>query len=156
MEQGAWNVVERSDGHLVATYKNVFVTMWWAPARVEQLRGLPAHQDEMGRRWPGGWGTLAVLGADAGKISAEVRAEGERITKHQKQGMRAIAQVIEGTGFGAAAVRSVASALTLFKRSGPPTKIFDALGPGVAWLMHELGTPADAPALLKALRAART
>jgi hypothetical protein len=155
MSEEGFRLIDEDAGHLVGSFKNVFVTVWWAPATVEQVQRLPAQQEPLGRGYPRGYAALAILDAGAGRVSAEVRAIAEKRLRQQPPNLVAVAQVIEGTGFGAAAVRSVASALTLLSRSGVHTRTFDALDPAAYWLMGKLNTAVYAPDLVKAVRGAR-
>ena len=155
MPSSGLKLLTKSEGHLVGSFENVFVSMWLEPATVEQLRALRGYQDAFARDFPDGFGNLAILGAGAGKVSPEVRAEGERITKSPSPSIRATAQVIEGKGFGAAAVRSVAAALMKLNTAPTPTKIFDSLPTGAAWLMITLAKPHATAKLVEAVLQAR-
>jgi hypothetical protein len=60
--------------------------------------------------------------------------------------MLAAAQVVEGTGFRGAAMRSVLSMLQLAVRPPYPMKVFDNVVAAAHWLSTELATRAgDAP-----------
>jgi len=51
--------------------------------------------------------------------------------------------------------RSWGTRILLDRSGGPRTKIFDSLEAGAAWLMAELGSPAEAPGLARSVRSAR-
>jgi hypothetical protein len=156
MANTSLTLLERSDGHLVGSFDDIFVSIWWAPADVAQLLALAEYQEEMARDYPAGYGSLTILGAGAGKVSAEVRAEAERVSRRGSLHIRANAQVIEGTGFGAAAVRSVAMAIMALSGSRAPFKMFDSLSPAAGWLTLKLGKPKLAAPLVNAVLDART
>jgi hypothetical protein len=134
-------VLDRSEGHLIATFDNVLVTAWRAPGTMEQLRALPRHAESLARRYPKGYGTLLLLSPDAVKASAEVRAEGNRVAKNPVGITLATANVLEGKGFGAAALRALMHTYTMLNPNRTPTRTFDTLPPAATWLMAQLGAP---------------
>ena len=128
------HVFVSDDAHLAALWHDVYVTAWWGDTTVARLRGVDAYQREVLRRRPAGFVALALLSSSKVGMSAEVRAEAERVSRESPPQLRAIAQVIHGTGFAAAAIRSVATGITMLSTRGRAVKIFDTLEPAAAWL----------------------
>jgi hypothetical protein len=132
---------------LAAQFRNVFLSAWWGDTTVAKLRQVSAIQSEVARTCPKGFVALGLIRSVNANLPADVRAEAERITRDPAPGLRAIAQVIYGSGFAAAAIRSIATGIQLFSRNGRPSKIFDSLENAAAWLaprMNELSDPAGA------------
>jgi hypothetical protein len=90
---------------------------------------------------------------DAAK--AEIR---NTVVRHQKQ-MCALAYVIEGQGFGAAAMRSAISFISLLARYPFPQKTFANIAAATAWTMQQMPTGAakdiSAAELISVLEAMR-
>jgi hypothetical protein len=72
------------------------------------------------------------------RMDAEVRAEATRLSKNPGQNIKAIAQVIEGTGLGAATTRMIASGLMLLRKTAPPSKLFEDVRTAAQWLLPHI------------------
>jgi hypothetical protein len=142
MDSGpALTIIERRDGLIVGLWGNVFLTLWRGGATVELLQRVRAHHLEADRKLPGGFCALAVMSGPMLHMSPDARAEAESLSKNPGRNLTAIAQVITGTGFAAAATRALASGLMLVRKGNVPTKIFSEVAPAARWL-----TPYFAPA----------
>ncbi len=134
-----------SDGaHLAATYRNVFITAWWGDTTVERLKRVGEFQEDVARRMSKGFVALALIRSANTNLPADVRAEAERLSKTPAPNMKAIAQVIYGSGFAASMIRSVATGMQIVSRMPKPTKIFDTLETAATWLvphMNEIPEP---------------
>jgi hypothetical protein len=123
---------------LAALYRNVFITAWWGETTVARLKRVGAVQSEVARAWPKGFVALALIRSANTNLPPDVRAEAERLTKDPSSCLRAIAQVIHGSGFAAAAIRSIATGMQLLSRHGRPSKIFDSLDNATVWLVPQM------------------
>jgi hypothetical protein len=86
-------------------------------------------------RFPAGFLALALLPTTAGlTLPAEVRREAERVAANRSSAAKAIAHVIEGTGFVAATVRSISIGMSMLARTHAPHRIFGGVEPATAWL----------------------
>ena len=134
-----------SDGaHLAATYRNVFITAWWGDTTVARLKRVGELQEDVARRLSKGFVALALIRSSNTNLPADVRSEAERLSKTPAANMRAIAQVISGSGFAASMIRSVATGMQIVSRMPKPTKIFDTLDTAATWLvlhMNEIPEP---------------
>jgi hypothetical protein len=139
----ALNILDRDDRMLVATWHNVYVTLWRGMATLEGLRRVGHHQQRLDQRFTDGYCALAVIRASVARMDPEVRAEATRLSQNPGQNLKAIAQVIEGTGLGAATTRMIASALMLVRKTKTPSKLFDDVPAAVRWLMPYI--KADTP-----------
>ena len=134
------------EAHLAAIHRNVYITAWWGETTVPRLRRVGEIQNELARKWPKGFVALALIRSANANLPADVRAEAEKLSKEPAANLKAIAQIIYGTGFAAAAIRSVATGMVLIARHPRPTKIFGTLEAAATWLvphMNALPEPAD-------------
>ena len=141
---GDTRIFVSDEAHLAAIYRNVYLTAWWGDTTVARLRRVGEIQTELARKWPKGFVALALIRSANANMPADVRAEAEKLSKEPATNLRAIAQVIYGAGFAAAAIRSVATGMVLVARSPRPTKIFSTLEDAATWLvprMNELPEP---------------
>jgi hypothetical protein len=137
-------VLASDEAFLAAIFRNVYLTAWWGDTTVARLRKVGELQSEVVRKCPKGFVALALIRSVNANLPADVRAEAERLTKEPPPGLRAIAQVIYGSGFAGAAIRSVATGMQLISRQPRPSKVFDTLEHATSWLaprMNELPDP---------------
>ncbi|HXU74467.1 MAG TPA: hypothetical protein VN947_34470 [Polyangia bacterium] len=140
-------VIDRGENHLFGTWHNVFVTMWRGRATLETMKRVSAVQGQLDKRFGGGYCALAVLSMSSLRMDAEMRDEAKRLTDNPGPSLRAIAQVILGTGLGAATTRMVASGLMLVRRSKTPSKLFDDVASAASWLLpHIRAAAGEGPA----------
>ena len=130
---------------IVANWRNVSITMYLSVPTIEQLH-YTGHK-VLERQYPDGFAALVVMHASAMKVSPEVRAEAERVSKNVPVGLKAIAHVIVGRGFAAATMRAIASGVMALSRKTVASKIFDEPRPASNWLLTKLG---EAPGPLQA------
>jgi hypothetical protein len=137
-------VFASDDSHLVALWRNVFITAWWGETTVARLKNVGVVQKDVVRRLPNGFVALALITASNTNMPADVRAEAEKLSREPPPQLRAIAQVIHGVGFSAAAIRALASGMQLMGGGKSPSKIFNTLDSAATWLsprMNALLTP---------------
>ena len=143
---GDTRIFVSDEAHLAAIHRNVYITAWWGETTAARLRRVGEIQNELARKWPKGFVGLALIRSANATLSAEVRAEAEKLSTGASPNLKAIAQIIYGSGFVAAAIRSVATGMILLARSQRPSKIFGTLESGATWLvpyMNALPEPAD-------------
>jgi hypothetical protein len=121
------------------------------------LRRVGELRREVAGRFPEGFVALAVLPHVSleAPLLKELRAEAERLMTTSPKELLAVAEVIEGSGFLAATVRSIATGLVLVTRPPFPTRIFAGVEPAAAWLAAwaDRGERATAPRrLVEAMR----
>jgi hypothetical protein len=153
-------VIHYSDGGIaVATAANAFICVFREPATLPRLvevrRAIGTHT----RKWGHDTVSLSVLEPSAAaSVPKDVRDETGAITRDYPSIAAAI--VIEGSGFRAAAVRSVLAAIYLVARSPYPHKICEDIDVAARWLLgHAAGaghahfTPAGLRGAAEAARA---
>jgi hypothetical protein len=139
-------VLDRGDNHLFGTWHNVFVTMWRGRATLDVMKRVSRFSQELDTRFADGYCALAVLSMSSLQMDAEMRAEASRLTNNPGPNLKAIAQVIQGTGFGAAATRMVASGLMLVRKTKTPSKLFDDVAAAGRWLVPYIRATGEGPA----------
>jgi hypothetical protein len=148
-------VLDRGENHLFGTWHNVFVTIWRGPATLDSMKRVGAFQRQLDKRFSDGFCALAVLNMSSVRMDAEMRAEASRLTNSPGPNLKAIAQVIQGTGLGAATTRMVASGLMLVRKTKTPCKLFDDVNAATRWLLPHIRAAAGAgPATPDALAVA--
>jgi hypothetical protein len=141
---GDTRIFVSDEAHLAAIHRNVYITAWWGETTVARLKRVGEIQNELARKWPKGFVAIALIRSANANLPADVRAEAERLSKEPAANLRAIAQVIYGSGFAAAVIRSVATGMVLIARRPRPTKIFGTLETAATWLvphMNEIPEP---------------
>src|SRR5262249_45463377 len=99
----------------------------------EQLRACGELERELVARFPDGFLALTILPTSDVRLTADVRAEAERLASGLSDSVRALAQVIEDDGFVAAAVRSVTFALSLLSPQRKKMRIFRDVEDAAEW-----------------------
>jgi hypothetical protein len=146
MGQTGLSVLEQDEIHLVGLWHNVLVTLWRGSTTLESMKQLGVHHREADRRFVNGFCALAVVEAVSSlRMDPEVRAEAARLSQNPGQNLKASAQVIQGTGLGAATTRMIASGLMLLRKKTMPSKLFDELPAAARWLMAYVKPAAQEP-----------
>jgi hypothetical protein len=115
---------------------NVQILLSLQPPSSEFMRTIISELDALGKECRLGTGHLLVIRSDVPPPSEEVRAYIKR--ELSRSSMLAAAQVVEGTGFRGAAMRSVLTMIQLTIRPRYSMKIFDNVKTGATWLSEEL------------------
>jgi hypothetical protein len=139
----AFTVLERSEHVVIGLWHNCFVTVWRSSATLEAMRRVGEHHRQLDERFTGGLCALAVISVASVRMDAEIRAEATRLSENPGENMTAIAQVILGTGLGAATTRMIASGLMLVRKRKLPSKLFSDVASAARWLTPYL--KGDAP-----------
>jgi serine/threonine-protein kinase len=105
------------------------------PPTVEQQRSARRQTLELGLRYPAGLGCLVIIDAQSPAPDAEVRREIDQVLADLSPCLRALAWVVLGDGFQAAAVRAVLTGLPLGRPRSYPTKIASDLRSALAWAL---------------------
>ena len=143
----------------LATWREVFVSVWRAVGTVNDVRTQYAQQRQHAQKL-GSEKVIAisvVQSRAAMSLDADVRRAIEEGTKTTQEHMKASAVIITADGFGAAAIRSVIAALMMLNRPKFPTQVFGNDDEACAWAGGFLtnvtrGGASPAAALRTALR----
>ena len=89
---------------------------------------------------PGGIAVFVSIAEHAGVPSGPARTDLARLLRDHAPSIRASTVAVEGSGFRAAAIRSVLAGISLFVRPGYPHRVTDSLLASVDWLAATCGT----------------
>jgi hypothetical protein len=149
-------VFERDAAFGAGLWRRVFATVWRDTPTAERLRTCGRFQDEVTRRCPDGFVALAVLPSKHARLAPDVREAAEELSRNPSPALVAIAQVISGTGFIAAATRMVATGMSLLNQR-TPTKWFDSVQHAADWVSARVARiPGAEPASAQEIVAAFT
>jgi hypothetical protein len=119
----------------IALWRNVLVASWRDAPTPPFMRKMGDHTAAIIARYPKGYISLAFVPPIAVFPGPEFRVEAERVTKLGATHLKAIAQVVEGKGFGAATVRALISGVHMVSRNAYPSRVFDETDEAISWLL---------------------
>jgi hypothetical protein len=139
--------------HSVGTLDNTLLVVWRDTPTLEAFKRVNAAAARLAERCPDGIGTFGVAPANMPLLGSAERKEASALLERFGGQLRAVASVIEGTGFAASATRSVMTAISVLARSPCPLKIFGSFDEGVDWYTARVDIPP--PALRQAIERMR-
>lgn len=137
MPQYGVQLLDASPDHLVGTVDQVLLIVWRVRTLVTAVDRIQMAYDELVANCPEGIGLLNIVEQTAPMPGSDAR---ERIATFLREASRVSASAVafEGTGFRAAAVRSVVAGLALLARQAFPHKIFPTVETAAEWLVPTL------------------
>lgn len=131
-------VLHEGDGILVAEIGKVCVALWRKDSTMERFRIQKVGLTDFVRQHPGA-GFLCVVESTSGVPGEDVRKASSELFASLGTDLRAIAMVIEGTGFRSAIVRSVASGIVLLMgKRATPISYFSNVDAAAQWLQDQV------------------
>jgi len=127
--------------HVSAVFQNVIISYSVAEPNTGYMADWVKTIVELSRDNPRGVASIIVIDGSAKPPSEEIRADIKRAIAQAGPHLRGLAQVVEGTGFGAAAKRSALSVITLVARFPFPIKIFSTRREAAFWVKEMLSDP---------------
>ncbi len=114
-------VLQIADGILMAELGHLCIAIWRKDSTMERFAVQKAALTSVVSRHKGKAGFLCVVEESSGVPNDAVRDASSKLFRSLEGDLRAIAMIIEGTGFRSALVRSVASGIVMLmgKRSMP-------------------------------------
>jgi hypothetical protein len=128
--------------HASATFRDVLLVIWRQAPTLAALDDVHEAARQLTEAAPDGIGVLGVAQAGMPMIGAVERRRAGDLLKEFGAHIRALASVIEGSGFLAGTTRSVMTAITLMARPPSPVKIFATVAEAVAWQAPLVGARA--------------
>lgn len=131
----------------------VLIASWRGDVGMESVQALVAYRNEMLKdRFVG---AIHMAEESVRLPPAEIRAAARAGVESRGDVRHGIALIIFGSGFGASAIRSVATAIFTL-RAGPPTRIFADVKSAALWLSERVEPGAlDAGRLVSACESIR-
>jgi hypothetical protein len=119
---------------IMSTWQTVMFARWRGAPTIEAVRAVREAVRESATTLSRFAGFNFVDAIGATQFEEAVRNEISLIRRENAARQQAIATVIEGTGFWASTVRSVASGIAIMQREAFPSKNFPSLEDGCIWL----------------------
>lgn len=124
--------------HCLAVVGRTVVSFSLQPPNPSYLKAWAAAMDRLAQQSNQPISALTVIDSGARVPDDEAKTEiRNTVLRHQKQ-VCAFAYVIEGHGFGAAAMRSAISFISLLARYPFPQKTFANIPAATAWMMQQV------------------
>jgi len=122
-----WNVVTQNHDYALASWNEIVALVWRHDTTLEGIQNSNTLVAEVAHLHPKGIALLTLISAVAPMPSSEARKALADLMSSNRY-IRCSAVIMEGTGFRAAAVRSVVTGLTLLSRHEYPHRICDVEG----------------------------
>jgi hypothetical protein len=154
---GGAETVGELGGHLVLSIGQIAVLVWVRPPSVAGVRECRRVFCQLAKT-SDKFGFITVVEADAiAHVPAPVRSELRELLKDYQAKIGAAAVVFEGTGFAAAIVRSVVSAIDFVLHPTYASKIHTDLATAARWMSEYVsGLPLrNVPALVETINQRR-
>jgi hypothetical protein len=127
-------LLKKGDGIVVAEFGDVCLAVWRRDSTLHRFNVQRAGLDAVVERNPDGVVFFCVVEPTSGPPNEDVRKASSRLFDSHGSKLRAIAMVIEGTGFRSALVRSVASGIVMLMGSRTtPISYFATIEAGAQW-----------------------
>jgi hypothetical protein len=151
--RASWNIVEKEDDYVLASWQQIFAVVWRRETTLQGARALLRECNQFATRHPQGIGLLTIVSEKAPMPASPVRKEVADFLTQGSAYIKCSVVLMEGTGFRAAAVRSVVTGLTLLAKQTYPHRVC-SLPDAVMLLSRTLPTASGVAVNPKALRAA--
>jgi len=127
-------IVQVGDGVVVAQVGAVCVALWRKKPTPERFEIQRNCLDAAVAKQPGKVVFLCLVEAGTEPPDDNIRKASSAMISAHGSKLKAVACVIEGSGFKAAISRTVLSGIQFLIRSPSPIKYFESIGSGAAWL----------------------
>jgi hypothetical protein len=154
----SWEVVGKSPDYALAHWQQVFMVIWRKETTIDGAQHLHHACTAFAHTQPRGIGLLTIVESGAPLPPSAARDAIATFLASGSAFIKASAVVFEGSGFRAAAVRSVVTGLTLMARQAYPHKVCDldeAAAMFARILPTETGIPFDPERFLSSLKELR-
>ena len=122
-----------TEDHILATWANVVILVWRKDTTLPGVEAAQRVYDDLARENPGGIFLMTIVEFGAPMPPPEVRDALARFLASGAGRMILSAVAHEGTGFRAAAVRSVVTGLAVLAKLPYPHKVFATADEAGAW-----------------------
>jgi hypothetical protein len=129
-------LLKKGNGIVVGEFGPVCIAVWREDSTRARFDIQKAGLAEVVAKNPGAAGFLCVVEPTSGAPNEEVRKASSMMFESHARDLRAIAMVIEGSGFRSAIVRSVASGIVMLMGSRTiPISYFANVENGAKWMV---------------------
>lgn len=148
-----WNILEKDDNYVLASWQQIFAVVWRWDTTLEGAQALQRECSKFAMRHPRGIGLLTIVSEKAPMPASPARQAVASFLTHGSSYIKCSAVLMEGTGFRAAAVRSVVTGLTMLAKQAYPHRVC-SVPDAVSMLSRELPVASGQAINPTALRAA--
>ncbi|WP_437521435.1 serine/threonine-protein kinase [Sorangium sp. So ce726] len=120
-----WQLIVKQPDYVLASWRQIFCIIWRQETTDDGVRRIGDSCTEFAKQHPRGIGLLTIIESRASLPPGHVRDALSAFLADASAFTRCSAVVVEGTGFRAAAVRSVVTGLSLVARQRYPHKVCD-------------------------------
>ena len=146
------DIIYADRDHCVGVHGSTVVAFSLQPPNPMCLAAWTAALVQLAQRSDAPVSILIIVDSGARPPDDGTKREIQRVTSRHADSIGAFAYVIEGEGFGAAALRSAMSLMSLAARYPYPQKVFKSVGDAVAWmLLRATGKSGDGVAVASIL-----
>ena len=124
--------------YALATFRDLYIVIWRRNTTMASVRAVRRGALAFADQRPKGIALLTIIEEEAPMPPSEPREALALFMRDAGDHIKASGVVFEGTGFRAAAVRSVVVGLTMLARQKYPHKVFAELEETTAWMEREL------------------
>lgn len=135
----------------LATWEDTFILIWHRNTTVSGVTTLERSLNEFAPTRPKGIGLVTVVEESAPMPPSDARDALAQFLERASSHIKVSAVAFEGSGFRAAAVRSVVAGLTMVARQSYPHKVFASVEEGAAWMSPQMPNPTSAKDLSEAV-----
>lgn len=136
----------------IATFQNALVWCFRGAVTLPRVESaLPLHK-QLAQRYPKGFAVVTIIGeAVPLSMAPDARDLSTKITKDFMPHYCGVCEVVLGSGFRAAAVRSITAGIRLLARSSCPAKVFGDSDSCSRWLGPLMMPQGPSESMLKVL-----
>jgi hypothetical protein len=132
-------LLKKADGIVVGQVGPICVAVWRKDSTRTRFVVQKTGLDTVLERSPGGGAFFCVVEPTSGPPNEDVRKASSKLFESHGRNLRAIAMIIEGTGFRSAVVRSVASGIVMLMGSrNTPISYFATIEAGAKWMQQHI------------------
>lgn len=136
-------ILEAEEGYVFAGFRDVFVVVWRQTIDIVRAARVAEVLERFAAKRPGGIAMFVVIESTCGLPDGETRDRMARDMKAHEHFTKQMLLVYEGTGFGAAAIRSVVVGLQMLSRQAVDTKTVATPAEAARWLESRSGVRAS-------------
>lgn len=148
--------IKHSDPDLsLATWGDAFLLIWHHNTTVTGVSTLERTLNAFAAERPNGIGLITVVEESAPMPPSDARDVLAQFLERASSHIKVSSVAFEGSGFRAAAVRSVVAGLTMVARQSYPHKVFATVEEAMTWMAPQMPSPTTAKELSETVAATR-
>jgi hypothetical protein len=118
-----WSIIEEDDDFVLASWQQIFAVVWRRDTTLAGAQALDRECARFATKHPRGIGLLTIVSATAPMPASPVRQAMADFLTRGSTFIKCSVVLMEGTGFRAAAVRSVVTGLTMLAKQAYPHRV---------------------------------